>query len=337
MKRQRGQTLILVALMMVVLLAFVALALDGGNAYLQRRQMQTAADAGALAGAKALCLNRTPAEAEAEAEALCARNQSLLYTGWTCAAAAAVGEARLVDVLARVDTPTWFAGIVGVDSIEVGASAEAACSPVVWTENILPLAVMAGLPGCDSDDIADCFVKYETYELWDKEDNQLKQECSADPDLPQCDDDSGAFGFIRWDDSPCGTGSILKPSILNLGCAPPIYVPEVVCSEPGAELGGVKSEMSIWCDQDVVVPLYRYMDSTGECGGRAGYVVEGFGMFHMTGMCTGQGKPECPGQAAETCYSKAKKVIGYFKDAVVPGFGDPYAPDTGVYVVHLTR
>ena len=53
--RQKGQTLVLVALMMVVLLGMVALALDGGHAYLERRQMQTAADAGALAAVKALC------------------------------------------------------------------------------------------------------------------------------------------------------------------------------------------------------------------------------------------------------------------------------------------
>lgn len=336
MKRQRGQTLVLVALMMVVLLAFVALALDGGNAYLQRRQMQTAADAGALAGAKLLCLNKSEAEVKAEAEALCARNQSLLYSGWECKATVSPGGARLVNVVARVNAPTWFAGVLGVNSIEVAASAEAACSPLVWAENLLPLAVMAGMPGCVSDDIADCFETNQTYEIWDKEDNAYRQECQANPLLPQCDDNSGAFGFLRWDDSPCGSGSILKPSILNLGCAPPIYVPEVVCAEPGGELGGVKSEMATWCNQDVVVPLYRYTADEG-CGGRGGYLIEGFGMFHMTGICTGQGKPECPGQPAETCSTKTKKVIGYFKEAVVPGFGDPYAPDTGVYVVHLTR
>ncbi len=48
---ENGQTLVWVALAMVVLLAFVGLAIDGGAVYAERRRMQNAADAGALAGA----------------------------------------------------------------------------------------------------------------------------------------------------------------------------------------------------------------------------------------------------------------------------------------------
>ena len=44
-----GQVLIQVALMLVVLLTFVGLAIDGGLVYAERRQMQNAADAAALA------------------------------------------------------------------------------------------------------------------------------------------------------------------------------------------------------------------------------------------------------------------------------------------------
>ena len=43
--------MVLMALSMVVLSGVVGLAIDGGNLYLQRRQMQNAADAGAYAGA----------------------------------------------------------------------------------------------------------------------------------------------------------------------------------------------------------------------------------------------------------------------------------------------
>jgi len=48
--RSRGQTIILVAVAAVALLAFVALAVDGGNAYYTRRQAQSAADGAAIAG-----------------------------------------------------------------------------------------------------------------------------------------------------------------------------------------------------------------------------------------------------------------------------------------------
>jgi hypothetical protein len=51
-KRERGQIMVLVALGLVGLLGFTALALDMGMAYADRRQAQNAADAAALAGAR---------------------------------------------------------------------------------------------------------------------------------------------------------------------------------------------------------------------------------------------------------------------------------------------
>jgi Flp pilus assembly protein TadG len=53
-QRERGQSLVLVVLMLIVLLIFAGLALDGGMVFLDRRRMQNAADAGSLAGAREL-------------------------------------------------------------------------------------------------------------------------------------------------------------------------------------------------------------------------------------------------------------------------------------------
>ena len=51
--RERGQTILLVAIALVSLLAMAALAIDVTTLYLARGEMQRAADAAALAGAKA--------------------------------------------------------------------------------------------------------------------------------------------------------------------------------------------------------------------------------------------------------------------------------------------
>ena len=51
---QRGATAIMVALMMVVFIGFAALAVDVGHLYVVRNELQNAADAGALAGARFL-------------------------------------------------------------------------------------------------------------------------------------------------------------------------------------------------------------------------------------------------------------------------------------------
>src|SRR5256886_16689949 len=48
---QRGQAIVLVGLLLVVLFGFVGLAIDGGRAYLDRRQMQASVDAASLAAA----------------------------------------------------------------------------------------------------------------------------------------------------------------------------------------------------------------------------------------------------------------------------------------------
>ena len=50
-KKEHGQAIILIALAMVVLLGFTALAIDGGMLYSDRRHAQNAADAAALSGA----------------------------------------------------------------------------------------------------------------------------------------------------------------------------------------------------------------------------------------------------------------------------------------------
>mgnify|MGYP001216251270 CR=1 FL=1 len=53
-RSQAGQAVVLVAVAVVLLTAILALAIDGGGIFLDRRQMQNAADAGALAGAELL-------------------------------------------------------------------------------------------------------------------------------------------------------------------------------------------------------------------------------------------------------------------------------------------
>ncbi len=52
--RQRGVTLVLMAISLLALLGFAALSLDGSNLYVARNELQNASDAGALAGARVL-------------------------------------------------------------------------------------------------------------------------------------------------------------------------------------------------------------------------------------------------------------------------------------------
>ena len=59
-RSQAGQAVVLVAISVLFLTAILALAIDGGGIFLDRRQMQNAADAGALAGAELLWSSNPP-------------------------------------------------------------------------------------------------------------------------------------------------------------------------------------------------------------------------------------------------------------------------------------
>jgi hypothetical protein len=54
-QKERGQVIVLLAIMTVTILAFIFLLFDGGAMMISRRQAQAAADAGALAGVRELC------------------------------------------------------------------------------------------------------------------------------------------------------------------------------------------------------------------------------------------------------------------------------------------
>jgi Flp pilus assembly protein TadG len=84
---ESGQVLVLLALGFVVLLGFVALALDGGMAYSDRRNSQNGADAASLAGGGAAALSL--------------ENAGVLYGNWNCADAR-MGAAQTAAINAAI-------------------------------------------------------------------------------------------------------------------------------------------------------------------------------------------------------------------------------------------
>lgn len=129
--RQSGAVVVLVALLLVVLFGFAALAIDVGNAYLVRGQMQNAADAAAHAGAVALA---QPDGGEDQAEA--AAIKFARANGFTLTAAEisfpAGGEGtgltpgRYVQVEFTPQETSLFLGqIIGADKWKISAKAVA--------------------------------------------------------------------------------------------------------------------------------------------------------------------------------------------------------------------
>ena len=83
LRAQKGQAIVLVALILVALFGFLGLAVDGGRGYLDRRGMQGAVDAAALAAAYNYMNSTSYILAEQAATTQFANNQRL-YTPPTC-------------------------------------------------------------------------------------------------------------------------------------------------------------------------------------------------------------------------------------------------------------
>jgi Flp pilus assembly protein TadG len=130
MKSERGQALILIALGMVAMLGLVALALDGGMAFVERRSSQNAADNAALAAAYSMAAGGT--QAEAEAAALLIANQNGFFdvtVNIPPQSGQYVGNNEYVEVVINTSTDTAFSPVVGAEEVNSSVRAVALGSP----------------------------------------------------------------------------------------------------------------------------------------------------------------------------------------------------------------
>ncbi|HBX70237.1 MAG TPA: hypothetical protein DEH25_12890, partial [Chloroflexi bacterium] len=143
--REQGQTIVLVLILFLGMLAMLALVLDGGNMYAQRRAAQVAADAGALAGARYLCgeePNYSLATNDANEYAV---NQNEAQT-----AAITFPQAGIIEVTTSIDFVPFFAQVIGFDNFSVSATAAAGCEAPSGG-NVVPIAWSCPPPVPDED------------------------------------------------------------------------------------------------------------------------------------------------------------------------------------------
>ncbi len=144
-----GQTLIWFALSLVVLLGIAALAIDVGRLYGERRRMQNAADAAALAGAHELCQGRSDAEAVAMAtDYAIARNGAQ----WATPIPSVGTTEKGMDVTVGETVNNVFAIFLNANSTTVSAHAKARCEKTQTGCATWPLSLDMGkfaAMGCD--------------------------------------------------------------------------------------------------------------------------------------------------------------------------------------------
>ncbi len=138
MRREHGQAAALTVLFLTVLLLSAAAVIDVGSWFREDRDTQRVADAAALAGAQALPENQSTAQSLA-----------IEYGGEERRRGAAADVSFSTTVLAGdtinvdVDRPadSFFAKIVGIDSVEVGSTAKARAGVPSEARWAAPIAV----------------------------------------------------------------------------------------------------------------------------------------------------------------------------------------------------
>ncbi|MEX1158278.1 MAG: pilus assembly protein TadG-related protein [Thermomicrobiales bacterium] len=127
-RAEPGQVLIIFALAIFVLVGFVALSIDAGFLMAERRQTQSAADAGALAAAKSLFDGKT-GEITAAGVAYASDNADVpdegVVVNWPPSSGDFAGDNRYVEVQVTADVDKFFVGAVYSGDWEVDASAVA--------------------------------------------------------------------------------------------------------------------------------------------------------------------------------------------------------------------
>jgi hypothetical protein len=176
--RESGQSIILVAVAMVALVIFAAVAVDLTHAYVQRRTAQNAADGAAIAGAKDLARQRNklgkklpvqgdPREVKAAMNDYAERNgiadtddvpanwvNDNLTAYWLDRENNRIAEFDLssggkipegaygVEAVSTIDAQTFFGGVVGVNGLVINAEAAVSLfAPACGAECVVPIAV----------------------------------------------------------------------------------------------------------------------------------------------------------------------------------------------------
>ena len=255
LQNERGQTLVISVLFLVVLCGMAAAVLDVGSWVRAQRATQAAADAAALAAAQALPYD--PGKATTFATNYANTNGG----GLDAVSFRSQFTANdTVHVELKRPAPGFFAKVFGIDSVTVGARATAAALPIAEAKWVSPIGVDKRHPlvsgsGCP------CFDTPTTLDL-----NKVGP---------------GAFRLINIDGSRGGTGpSTLEDWILE-GLDAYMKIGEYY-SDSGAKFnsGQIKAALDARIGTELIFPVYDDVKGTGS---NAQYEVVGWVGFKLTG------------------------------------------------------
>ena len=259
MRREHGQAAALSVLFLTVLMLSAAAVIDVGFWFREDRDTQRAADAAALAGASALPENQSTALDRA-LEFGDKNGGGVLASDVTFSTTVLPGDTISVDVDRPADT--FFAKIVGLDSVEVGSTAKARAGVPSEARWAAPIGVDEKHDFLNCSPVLSCFGP------------------SSPTTLDMEKVGPGAFRLLNLDHSKGGTGSKILSEWILEGYAGSMG-PGQYNSDPGAKFNSsdVKAAMTERLNTELLFPVYR---TIREEGANLEYEVIGWVGFFVT-------------------------------------------------------
>ena len=307
--RQRGQAIVLLALAMTAIVAGVAVVVDGGYAFAQRRVSQNASDFAAMAGARTIGQARignaaTTADVTAAINAALAANEASLVAatyidGEGAALGSVVGAASIpkaafgVTVQASTSWRPFLLGLLGITNWEAGSTATAKTPGRALGGGVMPVGVndvkfrdIVKATNCTLTNFDDCVGQHVT---------------SGQLNLPggfgwlKFGLDNGPSGKCNWasslgmlDDGGCNTNTgflqtQIGPPANSHGCCGPVGQPGSVDLIGSLTGNKVAADLSFYIDKriPVWVPIWDYGSDLNGANGY--YHIVGFGAVAFTG------------------------------------------------------
>jgi Flp pilus assembly protein TadG len=305
---ERGADAVTLALLLVPMLGFAAIAVDVGALYAERARLQVAADAAAIAVAQD-CSRGNCGDMLATARAMVVAND-----GDASAAQPVLSSAPLsVTVTGSTPVQHWFAPVIGHDSTGVSATATVGWGGPSGGTAVLPLTFSwcefaqqtgGGLP---SGSVVRTIYFTKTSHTTG---------CTG----PSHNIVPGGFAYLDTDAAKCaattGLGGQWFSSTGN-------SVPSA-CST---------ADFSKWVGQTVLLPLF---EESGATGSNAWYRIYGYAAFKLTGYSLGGQYDTSP----KPCNGNERCVSGYFTRFVELSDAwnySPNAPQLGASILRLIR
>ncbi len=297
--RQEGQSALIIAGGLVALIALLAVVVDAGNAYAQRRQVQNAMDAGAQAGAIALAQGKTNGEVSTAIQKFVRSNgvstsgiksyyvvqdangNSIVVRTYDTVEAyglnnvterISVGGNLLPVIGVQVEGdkqfPTFFAGVVGFSTMSANGMAAAYANKGACSAGGLFPIIVSESTFADEDGDGNPDIHYEqdeptyTYRIWEN-----KQTAP------------GNFGYLSWNGDPS------VPTLVNNMLDPSRSgfwgVNDDVPGSTGTMASSnVRAALQQYVDSGtpVTIPIYDTVSGTGN---NTTYNIKGFARFKI--------------------------------------------------------